>query len=194
MIRPERVARVDLGAVSNEDAERVLTLAKPCIAIEIRALGAAQHHLDGIEYDDLVAIGQIAAVEAFATWEEGRGARLKTWIQRMVRWRLRETVQASQRREDPQEPQVLAESVSAAVVDSVHTIIAADRICAAFTEAYNRLSRAEQALVRHAVIGDTRADAARILNQRYSDVCRQTTDALQLVRDQCAGAAGKIPA
>ena len=194
MIRPERVARVDLGAVSDEDAERVLELAKSCIAIEIRALGPIERHLDGLEHEDLVSIGQIAAIEAFATWEAGRGARLKTWIQRMVRWRLRETVQSSQRQEEPEEPQVLEASVSNALVDSVHTILIADRICSAFARAYRELSPREQELVEHAVVGRTRADAARMLQARYSDVCRETNEALARIRDQCAPAAGKIPA
>ena len=199
MIRPERIARVDLGAVSERDARKALAAAAQTVRVELHAVRAAIAHLDCIDMDDMRSIAQIAVIEAFATWLPDRGAQLATWTQRLVRWRLRETIQASQRHDHAIAVEDI-DQLGGSDVDqsglssaSVAQVIFAARVQEAFAEAYRNLAPETRLLVEAAVLGRTCADVSRMTARSYSQVCCQTALAMGAIRRAVGAAAGMSP-
>jgi DNA-directed RNA polymerase specialized sigma subunit len=105
-----RAVRRDLGSIDAALASRILTECAPGIDAEVRRLRPALRHTQGIGVDDLHALGQIAALEAYLTWEAGRGRTLRSWAGQVVRWRLTGAVMDAQSPEEsrgtpPQRPE-----------------------------------------------------------------------------------------
>jgi RNA polymerase sigma factor (sigma-70 family) len=53
-----------------------------------RAIRRYPRHL----HDDLTAIAQFAVIEACSTFDEARGAGLRGWVHRLIRWRLADEI------------------------------------------------------------------------------------------------------
>lgn len=75
---------VDLSAISDARARKLLKRYGGLAT----ALASAYRPGD----DDLVAIAQIAVLEAAVLYQKEAGASLDTWIRRLVRWRIKEAL------------------------------------------------------------------------------------------------------
>jgi len=90
----KRWVRADMSTVSNADAKKHLD--EFC---EIVRAEAAWGHPN--EREDLVAIGNIAVIEAIISWDmqrDGKRCSRKRWVRQVVRWRLREYMTRSAER------------------------------------------------------------------------------------------------
>lgn len=96
MMDARRAARRDLGAITGPLARQILTQTEPAIDAEVRRLRPALRHCQGIDEDDLRALGQIAALESYLTWDANAGCALRSWAGKLIRWRLTEAVQRTQ--------------------------------------------------------------------------------------------------
>lgn len=91
-----RAVRRDLGAISAGLARQILSQTEPAIDAEVRRLRPALRHCQGLDEDDLRALGQIAALESYLTWQPDAGCALRSWAGRTIRWRLAEAIERSQ--------------------------------------------------------------------------------------------------
>lgn len=87
-----RQVRVDLSGIHPRVAERTLQKYAQTIAAEARQAAARTRRVSWYTEDDYRAVAQIAVLEALTTYREGCGAVFGTWVRRVVRWRLNETV------------------------------------------------------------------------------------------------------
>jgi RNA polymerase sigma factor (sigma-70 family) len=93
-----RQVRQDMSSVPPKTARQILRDFEKLINAEARLCARMTRHTPWFGVEDYAAVGQIAAMEAFVLYRSECGASLKTWIGRMVRWRMRE---ASRRVRDP---------------------------------------------------------------------------------------------
>lgn len=201
MIRPERVLRVDLGTISDREASTLLREMARVVACEVANVRAITRVCPGLDEADLVAIANIAVLEARTTWVEGRGRSLRSWVQQLVRWRLGETLQASRQ---PEEFYMGPNGGDAS--PDFDTLLATNHELgnqappdgwrdAKFAEVFRRtmaaLPEADRVLVQRAVTGVSRAETARQLARGYTDVCHATTAALHKLRRECRVIVGK---
>lgn len=93
-----RQVRQDMGAVPPKTAREILRDFEKLINAEARQCARLTRRMPWFGFEDYAAVGQIAAMEAFVLYRPECGASLKTWIGRMVRWRMRE---AARRVRDP---------------------------------------------------------------------------------------------
>lgn len=87
----------DLSAISSERAAELLKEFGALIEGELRKYGGV--HLQGLGYDDLRSVAQLAVLEASLSHDPERGT-LRTWARRLVRWRLGDTVKQAQPKEE----------------------------------------------------------------------------------------------
>lgn len=87
-----RQVRVDLSGIHPRVAERTLKKYAATIVAEARQAAARTRRVSWYTEDDYRAVAQIAVLEALVTYREGCGAVFGTWVRRVVRWRLNETV------------------------------------------------------------------------------------------------------
>ena len=85
--------RHDLGTISSARAAELLSEFCPVIEGELKRYSGVE--LQGLGYDDLRSVAQIAVLEASLSFEDGR-VLLRTWVGRVVRWRLAETARTAQ--------------------------------------------------------------------------------------------------
>jgi RNA polymerase sigma factor (sigma-70 family) len=93
-----RQVRQDMRAVPPKTAQQILRDFERLITHEARQCARMTRYMPWFGVEDYAAVGQIAAMEAFVLYRPDCGAVLKTWIGRMIRWRMRE---ASRRVRDP---------------------------------------------------------------------------------------------
>lgn len=96
MMDNRRAARLDLGMIGAALASRILAECSLAIEVEVRRLTPALRHTQGLDPEDLHALGQIAVLEAYLTHEPEKGRTLRSWAGQVVRWRLVEAVQQAQ--------------------------------------------------------------------------------------------------
>ncbi len=101
-----RVARVDFGGIAEADAVKLLAECERFIFFEVRRWGQAD--LEGLDLEDLAAIGRLAVLEAAVTHVEGRGRSLRSWARQMARWRIQEAARRAEPAVVP--PEVLHEA------------------------------------------------------------------------------------
>ncbi len=99
-----RAARRDLGSVSDADAACWIAEARPATEAEIRRLAWLCNA--AVDEEDLRAVAHVAILEAHLSYRPGRCS-LRTWVGKLIRWRLTEAVQAEQRPEEPLEQPVV---------------------------------------------------------------------------------------
>jgi RNA polymerase sigma factor (sigma-70 family) len=87
-----RQVRQDMSSVPPQTARQILRDFEKLINAEARLSARMTRHTPWFGFEDYAAVGQIAAMEAFVLYRPECGASLKTWIGRMVRWRMREAV------------------------------------------------------------------------------------------------------
>jgi len=93
-----RQVRQDMSAVPPKTARQILVDFEKLINAEARQCARLTRWMPWFGVEDYAAVGQIAAMEAFVLYRPECGASLKTWIGRMVRWRMKE---AARRVRDP---------------------------------------------------------------------------------------------
>jgi RNA polymerase sigma factor (sigma-70 family) len=84
--------RRDMGSVRPNIAQRILFEYRRTIEEALRRYSRVATVLRWVDVDDLRSIAQVAAIEAFLIFDDTRGVKLGTWIQRVVRSRLHDTV------------------------------------------------------------------------------------------------------
>ncbi len=84
-----RSVRIDLSAVSDIDARRLLS----SYGALVRKT-AARYHMQDV--DELVALGHIGLMEAFLTYDPARGTEL-SWVRSQIRWRIQEGARGERR-------------------------------------------------------------------------------------------------
>jgi RNA polymerase sigma factor (sigma-70 family) len=93
-----RQVRQDMRSVPPATARQILRDFEGLINHEARRCARMTRRDAWFGVEDYAAVGQIAAMEAFVLYRPECGAALKTWIRRMVQWRMRE---AARRVRDP---------------------------------------------------------------------------------------------
>jgi len=87
-----------MSKVSSKTAQELLRQFEPLINSEARRLANRSRNSPWFGFEDFVAVGQIAAIEAYVSYNAETNVTLKTWGHRIIKWRMRE---AAQRVSDP---------------------------------------------------------------------------------------------
>lgn len=65
---------------------------------DVRGAARAAAHRTGVPVDDLLSAGRLAVLEAAVTFDAAKGGRARTWVKRIIRWRVSEQVDGVLRR------------------------------------------------------------------------------------------------
>lgn len=96
---PKRLARHNLGGVSDAEARQLLRELAPGIEAAVRAFRAWGHNV-GLDEDDLRQIARVAVLDAAQT-HRAEASTFGHWARRTIRWRLTEALERSERPEEP---------------------------------------------------------------------------------------------
>lgn len=89
-----RDVRADMSGIDAKTAQRLLTEYMPMV----RAIARTYY----IDQDELLTVGQIAIMEAFVSYKEDADASEKTWVRKVVRWRMKGAVWREMSATDPE--------------------------------------------------------------------------------------------
>lgn len=168
-----RVARVDLSDIDQETAAELLASYTPIVkraAFRLRRVA-----IPGIDREDLLAVGRIAVLEAYVTWNRRAGSVFSTWVCRVVRWRMGEVVQKCATQEET------------LVRDPAETNTPESRFLAAedeswFETAVSELTPRQGAIVAARLDGETLAEIASTLGIHLSRVSRELQTAINALQ------------
>lgn len=172
-MNPERVARVDLSHLTDREAREVLDEYAPIVHRE--AARVAWVPMSGLDVDDLKAIGRLAVLEAHETYRTDRGCSIKTWVQRIVRQRIRESAQRESRAVEPPRRETTT-------TGSPEERYLAREACRTIEARITTLSPRQQTILACRLRGETYASIAASLGVDTSLVHRQHHAALALLR------------
>ena len=177
-MRAVRAVRADLSGVSDADARRVLALVEVTINAELARFTTI--HLAGMDLDDLRQLARIAVLEAFATHQEARGARFKTWASRIVRWRICEAIQAAQPREEiraelPEPPALDGEEVLD-IREKLHWL----------EEAFGRLTPREKLIIVKRLEGESWKTLSATISINISRAHQVRSNAVARLREEAS--------
>lgn len=168
-----RTVRVDLGAVDRETAQELLVSYDTVVqreAFRLRLVPAP-----GVDREDLVAVGQIAVLEAHLSWNRHRNCTFVAWVKRIVQWRMRELVQMCANQEEELK------------ADLAETNTPESRFIACeeeswFEAAVSRLTPRQGAIIAARLEGETMEQIASTLGIHYSRVSRDLQTAVTKLR------------
>ena len=82
--------RRDMGAVPDAVARKLIKRFHAYVEKVLSRFGT--RHLVGVDRADLRSVAQVAIIEAYVLFQNKRGAKLSSWVHRVVRWRVSEAV------------------------------------------------------------------------------------------------------
>lgn len=83
-------SRYNFKRIDDTTARRLLDKYGPIIKITAKRLAGHSYATCTVDQDDLIAVGQMAVLEAQVTYRTGMGATLDTWVRKHIRWRITE--------------------------------------------------------------------------------------------------------
>jgi RNA polymerase sigma factor (sigma-70 family) len=107
-----RQVRQDMGSVPPKRAFELLAEFEPLVARESRRYARRTRQCPWFGVEDYLSVGQIAVIEAFVLYRAENGTTLKTWVTKVVKWRLSA---AASRVQDPLDLQAAIQSAVRAV-------------------------------------------------------------------------------
>lgn len=87
-----RIARRSFDHLSEREAREALALYAVCVDATLALVGQQAESLHGLDYEDLRVAGRLAILEALGTYSEAAKCKVKTWVSRVVGWRIREVI------------------------------------------------------------------------------------------------------
>ncbi len=106
-MNPKRLIRHDAHIVSNQEAKTWIAEYGFVVDITLKRMKPAAKRSRWYDESDLRNVGLFAIIEAMNSFDESKGAALRTWVGRVVQWRMDAAVQESfsdGRGRDPDEP------------------------------------------------------------------------------------------
>lgn len=102
-----RQVRQDMGGVPPKRVTELLAEFEPLVEREARRYARRTRQYAWYGLEDYLSVGQIAVIEAFVSYRAESGALLKTWVTKLVKWRL---AAAAARVQDPLDLQAAIQS------------------------------------------------------------------------------------
>lgn len=169
-----RVIRVDLSAIDQETAEELLSSYRSIVnraAFRLRRIP-----IPGIDREDLLAVGRIAVLEAYITWNRNGGSVFSTWVCQVVRWRMGEVVQKCARLNE----ETLTRDPAETNTPESRFLTAEDESW--FETAVSELTPRQGAIIAARLDGETLAQIAATLGIHYSRVSRELQTAVYILQ------------
>lgn len=143
----------------------------------------------GYEFDDLVQIGAVAAIEETSSFDPSKGATLGGWQSTHAAWAVRDEVARQIRRTGVAQMDPLPDGFDAVDADapSVEDIVDRRLRCAAVIEAALALTgRQQQVLCQIYGEGMTLAEVAAAHDTEEAAICRSHGRIIRRLREQLA--------